>query len=379
MKVVTIVGARPQFIKAAPLSKALKNGGHQEFLLHTGQHYDHGMSQVFFEELGLPDANINLNVRSGPHGQQTGKMLEGIEEVLLRERPDRVIVFGDTNSTLAGAIAAIKLNIPLAHIEAGMRSFNRTMPEEHNRVLTDHCSDFLFCPTQTAVEHLKNEGITHGVFLVGDPMFDAVQLFAKIAHQRSTILNTLGLQKSGYLLATIHRAYNTDNPASLNKILTVLKDINEPVVLPMHPRTRQKMDEFGLTIASSKQNNLKLIEPVSYLDMLELEQNSRMILTDSGGVQKEAYYFAIPCVTLRSETEWVETLEDGWNVVADLDTEIILNRIKNWTQPASSPPLVFGDGRSSQKIVKILEESISINRGTLKTSGSPDRKGINIG
>lgn len=356
MRIVTIVGARPQFIKALPLCRALKNAGHQEFFLHTGQHYDYGMSQVFFEELGLPEADFNLNVRSGGHGWQTGHMLIGIEEILLREQPDRVIVFGDTNSTLAGAIAASKLNIPLAHIEAGLRSFNRMMPEEHNRVLTDHCADFLFCPTSTAVENLKKEGITQGVYLVGDPMYDAVLIFSETARRRSTILDTLGLQKHKYLLATIHRAYNTDDSQALKNILTALQNIDEPVVLPLHPRTRQKIYQLGLLKDLSDSACLKVINPVGYLDMLMLEQSARMILTDSGGVQKEAYFFAVPCITLRPETEWVETLIDDWNIVTDSNPEKISRRLREWVPPATPPRPVFGDGQSAQRIVRIIEQ-----------------------
>lgn len=218
MKVVTVVGARPQFIKAAPVSKALREAGHQEFLLHTGQHYDYGMSQVFFDELGLPEPDANLNVRSGNHGQQTGQMLIGIEDILLKEKPDWVLVFGDTNSTLAGALAAVKLQIPLAHVEAGLRSYNREMPEEHNRVLTDHCADLLFCPTKTAVDNLAKEGLTNGVHEVGDPMYDAVLMFSEKAAKTSTILRDLGLTKGGYLLATVHRAYNTDDQQILETL-----------------------------------------------------------------------------------------------------------------------------------------------------------------
>ena len=358
MKIVTIVGARPQFIKAAPLSRALKNAGHQEFLLHTGQHYDHGMSQVFFEELGLPEADKNLNVRSGGHGRQTGHMLMGIEEILLRERPDRVIVFGDTNSTLAGAIAASKMNIPLAHIEAGLRSFNRMMPEEHNRVLTDHCADFLLCPTATAVENLKTEGVTQGVYQVGDLMYDSVLMFSETARLRSTILDALGLKKHKYLLATIHRAYNTDDPQAIMNILSLLQSLDEPVVLPLHPRTRRRIDHFGLSKILAGATNLKVIDPLGYLDMLMLEQNARMILTDSGGVQKEAYFFAVPCITLRPETEWVETLRDNWNVVVDLDAEKIARHVREWAPPATPPQPVFGDGQSATKIVQAVEHPL---------------------
>ena len=353
MKVVTIVGARPQFIKAAPISKVLREAGHTEFLLHTGQHYDYGMSQVFFEELGLPAANVNLDVRSGNHGQQTGQMLMGIEEVLLKEKPDWVLVFGDTNSTLAGALAAVKLHIPLAHVEAGLRSYNRQMPEEHNRVLTDYCADLLFCPTKTAVENLAKEGLTKGVHEVGDPMYDAVLMFSEKAKGRSTILHDLGLKKGGYLLTTIHRAYNTDDPQILKAIFSALASIDETVIFPIHPRTRQKLLDLGILAAVTK-GNIKLIDPISYLDMLILEQNARMILTDSGGIQKEAYFFGIPCLTLRSETEWVETVESGWNLLVGIDPERILAGLKHVFPAKDQSPALFGNGQSAHEIVRIL-------------------------
>lgn len=357
MRIVTIVGARPQFIKAAPLSRALRAAGMQEYLLHTGQHYDYGMSQVFFDELGLPQADINLDVRSGGHGQQTGQMLIEIEKVLQAEKPDCVVVFGDTNSTLAGALAAVKLHIPVAHIEAGLRSFNRQMPEEHNRVLTDHCADLLFCPTPTAVENLRREGLTEGIHLVGDPMYDAVLLFSRAAAQKSTILETLGVQKGGYLLATIHRAYNTDVPQSLASLLNALQSLEETVILPVHPRTRKKIADFGL-LDAEKACNLRLVEPLSYLDMLIMEQNARLILTDSGGVQKEAYFFAVPCLTLRPETEWVETLTDGWNTVVGLDAKKIRHHVQDVPAPSTPPRPVFGDGNAAEKIVDILQKNL---------------------
>jgi UDP-N-acetylglucosamine 2-epimerase len=350
MKVVSIVGARPQFIKAAPVTKALRASGYQEILLHTGQHYDYGMSQVFFEELNIPEPEVNLGVGSGLHGQQTGQMLMRIEEVLMKERPDWVLVYGDTNSTLAGALAAVKLRIPVAHVEAGLRSFNREMPEEHNRVLTDHCSDLLFCPTQTAVKNLTNEGVTQGVHLVGDTMYDAVLEFAEIARQRSTILADLNLEPKRYLLATVHRPYNTDAPENLQAILSALGEIGETVVFPVHPRTRKMMKSFNL---NSKIENLKLIEPVGYLDMLVLEQNARLILTDSGGMQKEAYFFGVPCITLRPETEWVETVEAGWNVVVGVDRARITGLMQSFVPP-NEHPLLYGEGHAAKEIVKVL-------------------------
>lgn len=316
MKIITIIGARPQFIKAAPVSKVLRESGHQEYLVHTGQHYDTNMSQVFFDELQIPEPDVNLGVGSGSHGWQTGQMLMALERVIQEVKPDWVLVYGDTNSTLAGALAAVKLHILIAHVEAGLRSFNREMPEEINRVLTDHCSDLLFCPTQTAVDNLAKEGITKGVHLVGDTMYDAVIQFSEIARSRSTILEKLGLGPKEYLLATIHRPYNTDNPENLHSILSAFTEIDEPIIFPVHPRTRQCLSDLKLKTDNLK---LRLLEPVGYLDMLVLEKNAKAILTDSGGMQKEAYFLRVPCITLRTETEWVETVEAGWNVAVGAD------------------------------------------------------------
>lgn len=355
MKIVTVVGARPQFIKAAPLSQALREAGHCEFLLHTGQHYDHGMSQVFFDELGLPAPDVNLEVHSSSHAEQTGQMLIGIERVLHAEMPDRVLVYGDTNSTLAGALAAVKLHIPLAHVEAGLRSYNREMPEEHNRVLTDHCADLLFCPTQTAVNHLAEEGITQGVHLVGDPMYDAVLMFSGRASERSTILETLGVGKGGYLLTTIHRAYNTDDPRVLEAIFRALAALQEPIIFPIHPRTRARLQAAGLLDELSRTSRIRLIDPVSYLDMLILEQNARLILTDSGGVQKEAYFFSVPCLTLRPETEWVETVKAGWNLLVEADAAKLTAALAHEFPGADRHPPLFGDGRSAHKMAALLD------------------------
>lgn len=361
MKIVSVVGTRPQFIKAAPVSWELRKE-HKEILVHTGQHYDYFMSAVFFDELGIPKPDYNLGVGSASHGKQTGEMLIRIEEVLLRERPDWVLVYGDTNSTLAGALAAAKLHIPVAHVEAGLRSFNREMPEEVNRVLTDHVSDLLFCPTETAVRNLAREGITQGVHLVGDTMYDAVLQFAEIARQRSTILQDLGLKPKSYLLATVHRPYNTDVPENLRNILAAFAEIEEPIILPVHPRTRQRIVEFGLgnpqsfdyAQDKSATRNPKLIEPVGYLDMLVLEQNARLILTDSGGMQKEAYFFGVPCVTLRPETEWVETVEAGWNVVVGASGAQIVSAVNGRKSPKGTPPAVFGDGQAAERIVGLI-------------------------
>jgi UDP-N-acetylglucosamine 2-epimerase len=349
MKILTVVGARPQFIKAAPVGQALRAAGHNEFLVHTGQHYDHNMSQVFFDELQIAQPQVNLESGSGPHGQQTGQMLMRLEAIMQEQQPDWVLVYGDTNSTLAGALAAVKLHIPVAHVEAGLRSFNRTMPEEHNRVLTDHCADLLFCPTQTAVNLLAKEGITQGVHLVGDTMYDAVWQFAKLAQQKSAVLTELQVSPKAYLLATVHRPYNTDDPENLCSILQAFAALAEPVLFPVHPRTRKKIAELGLQPANH--GNVRLIDPVGYLDMLVLQQNARLILTDSGGVQKEAFFFAVPCITLRPETEWVETVESGWNVLVHADKAKILRAVTEHIWPRGQPPLLFGDGRASEYIV----------------------------
>jgi len=357
LKIVTIVGARPQFIKAAPVGWAFREAGHTEFLLHTGQHYDENMSRVFFEELGIKSPDINLGVGSGSHGEQTGKMLHGIEEVLLVENPDWVVVFGDTNSTLAGALAAVKLHIPVAHVEAGLRSFNRMMPEEHNRVLTDHCSDLLFCPTEISVKNLRKEGITKGVHLVGDTMYDAVLHFGEILRERSTVMERLDLEPGGYLLATLHRPSNVDNGDNLREILQAFLDIGKPVIFPVHPRTRERINKldpaFKKALSTSR---LKMIDPVGYLDMLMLEKHAATILTDSGGIQKEAYFFEVPCVTIRTETEWLETVAGGWNVVVGTDRSLIVAEALNKNRQRSQENF-YGDGNASKKILQALQNA----------------------
>ncbi|MEM2001807.1 MAG: UDP-N-acetylglucosamine 2-epimerase (non-hydrolyzing) [Candidatus Methanomethylicaceae archaeon] len=350
--VCSIVGARPQFIKAAPVGKALRAAGHTEILVHTGQHYDDEMSAVFFRDLEIPEPDYNLGVGSGTHGWQTGQMLIRIEEVLLREKPDWVLVYGDTNSTLAGALAAAKLHIPVAHVEAGLRSFNRRMAEEINRVLTDHISDLLFCPTQTAVENLRREGITQGVYLVGDVMYDAALQYLALAEQKSRILERLGLRPKEYALATVHRAENADDPQRLRAIFAGLEAIAQtglPVILPLHPRTRKQAEALGLS-----PNGVRVLEPVSYLDMLLLEKNARVILTDSGGVQKEAFFFRVPCVTLREETEWVETVEAGWNVVVGANRERIVGAVNRGSLGQRTQADIFGYGRAAERIVEVL-------------------------
>jgi UDP-GlcNAc3NAcA epimerase len=349
MKILTVVGARPQFVKAAAVSHALREN-HTEVLVHTGQHYDPHMSEVFFRELDIPEPDYNLEVGSAGHSVQTGEMLIRLEPIFLQEKPDWVLVYGDTNSTLAGALVASKLHIPVAHVEAGLRSFNRGMPEEINRILTDHISQLLFCPGQKAVDNLKLEGVTSGVYVVGDVMYDAVLRHSEAAAKKSTILNLLELKLKQYLLATVHRAANVDDPNTLLNLLETFALLGETVVFPVHPRTRKVIQTTGFLPGP----NIILIEPVGYLDMLWLEQNARMILTDSGGVQKEAYWVGTPCVTLRTETEWVETVESGWNVVVSTHRERILHAVRHVSLPAIHPNL-FGDGFASQKIVRLLE------------------------
>ena len=401
MKIATIVGARPQFIKAAVISRAISQSNKPvtEVIVHSGQHYDRNMSDVFFEEMGIPRPDYFLDINGLSHGAMTGQMLEKIEEVLLKEKPDIVLVYGDTNTTLAGALAAAKLHIPVAHVEAGLRSFNRRMPEEINRVLTDHVANILFCPTQQAVENLKDEGIgiesssahklvgsssqvvecdpvqeiensstnefmnlrgnlspiTHDlmpiVALVGDVMYDSVLFSLKIAEKNSKIIEKLNLKSKAYALATVHRAENTDDSHRLQAIFEALEKISAeglPVVLPLHPRTRKFFDASRFS-----DTKIKIIEPVSYLDMLQLEQQAELILTDSGGVQKEAYWMKVPCITLRDETEWIETVEAGWNILAGADRDKIIESANVDRSPSAQYP-AYGDGKAGEKIVNIL-------------------------
>ena len=348
MKIVSIVGARPQFVKAAALSKKLREK-FTEVLVHTGQHYDSNMSDVFFKELGIPEPDYNLGVGSGSHGEQTGGMLIEIEKVLIKEKPDLVLVYGDTNSTIAGSLAAAKLHIKVAHVEAGLRSFNRAMPEELNRVVTDHLSDFLFTPTKTAVDNLNKEGIINGVFNTGDVMYDAVLQFSRVAKEKSQILRTLGIEPKTYLYATVHRAENTDNPENLKNIILALAESGEKIVFPIHPRTRKMMG--GIELPSLP--NIKMIEPVGYLDNLILIENSKKVLTDSGGIQKEAYFLKVPCITLREETEWVETVEDGWNILVGADKKKIQQSIEKFESKGKQSDH-FGDGQAANKIAEII-------------------------
>lgn len=353
MKIVTIIGARPQFVKAAALSRVLRKE-HIEILVHTGQHYDSAMSDIFFEELDIPRPDKYLNIGSGPHGAQTGAMLTAIEEVLQSEAPDWVLVYGDTNSTLAGALAAAKLLIPIVHVEAGLRSFNRTMPEEINRVMTDHLATILLCPSVIAVQHLAAEGITRGVHLVGDVMADVLQIAVERAAHHSTILQRLDLSPKRFLLTTLHRPQNTDDRAALQSIFDALAHVDETVVIPLHPRTKKMLRVFNIDL---NYPNLKLIDPVGYLDMVTLTQAARIILTDSGGLQKEAHWLNVPCITLREETEWIETVEIGCNVLVGSDTTRILQSIHNPPRCTGHEKLYGGDGQTGMRCLQVLTEA----------------------
>ncbi|WP_312469061.1 non-hydrolyzing UDP-N-acetylglucosamine 2-epimerase [Neobacillus sp.] len=360
MKLVTIIGARPQFIKAEPFSRMFRKEN-EEVLVHTGQHYDANMSDVFFEELGLPKPDYHLEVGSGSHGLQTGRMLEKIEEIILKELPDGLLVYGDTNSTLAGALAASKLHIPVFHVEAGLRSYNKLMPEEQNRIVTDHLSDLLLCPTQTAVDNLEKEGITAGVFNTGDIMYDAVQRNIEISKNRysdGAWLDELrdeggtipSLKEKEYYLATIHRAENTDDDTKLREIFSAFEKMDKPVLIPLHPRTRKRIDELNIQL-----NNVTIIKPAGYLLMLYLTANAFMVVTDSGGLQKEAFFLKTPCTTLRDQTEWVETLENGWNSLSPIDVKTILRTVSRELLCVQHPqPRLFGDGNAAEHICQIL-------------------------
>jgi UDP-GlcNAc3NAcA epimerase len=352
VKVLSIVGARPEFVQAAPISRELRGGEHQEVLVHTGQHYDEMMSKVFFQELELKEPDYNLGVGSQGHGRQTGEMLTRLEEVMVAEKPDWVVVRGDTNSTIAGALAASKLRIPLAHVEAGARSFDRTMPEEINRVVSDHVADLLLCISPSGVRNLAAEGRTQGVHYTGDVMYDAVLHNVRIAYRRSRILTRIDVKPKKYVLATVHRAANTDDPSRLRSIVAAFNALGETVVFPVHPRTRKVLDQQGLELGP----NVRAIEPVSYLDMLALEHGARVIATDSGGVTREAYFLGVPCVTLREETEHVETVEHRWNTLAGTDTERILAAVRHFRADGPQPQ-VFGDGTAAQQIVQLLSRS----------------------
>ncbi len=357
-KVVTVVGARPQFIKAAPVSVALRKADIPEYLIHTGQHYDYGMSQAFFDDLELATPDVNLGIGSGFPGRQTGTMLSEIEAVLAEQKPASVVIYGDTNSTLAGALAAVKLGLPICHVEAGLRSFNRAMPEETNRVLTDHCSDLLMCPTERAVRNLNQENIASGVHLVGDTMLDAVRVYGERAEQQSTILSDLNIASRGFALLTVHRPSNTDEPENLRAILEAAVELDMPVVFPIHPRTRAPLEGLsGAYTEKLARSGGAVIDPLGYFDMLKLLRHAAVVLTDSGGLQKEAYFLATPCVTMRDETEWLETVESGWNRIVGPSTPAIVEAVGRGDWPDGNPPALFGDGHAADLIVEIIGSS----------------------
>lgn len=356
MKLSVIVGARPQFIKLAPLCKALE-GKCDLTIIHTGQHFDENMSQLFFDEMSIPKPDHNLGIHGGTNEEQTERMLSELEKLFQEEKPDMVVVFGDTNSTLAGAKAAHSLNIPVAHIEAGLRSFDMNMPEEKNRVETDKISQLLFAPTSTAMDNLEKEGIIDGVYMIGDIMYDSLLHFQNLAAEKSKILNEIGFQPDEYYLVTIHRASNTDNKENLKNIFEAFQKVSHPVVLPLHPRTKKALQDLRL-LERLEDSNIRIIPPASYLDMLMLTKNAKKVLTDSGGLQKEAYLMKKPCITIRDTTEWVETLEGGWNQLAlDKADEVNVDRLVElidgslelgeWSE-------VYGSGDAARKIVTIL-------------------------
>jgi UDP-GlcNAc3NAcA epimerase len=362
VKILTVLGARPQFIKAAAVSRAIRSqnasGGHpiREVIVHTGQHFDANMSDVFFTQLDIPKPDHHLGVSGMSHGAMTGRMLEGIEALIQSEKPDWVLVYGDTNSTLAGALAAAKLHVPIAHVEAGLRSFNMRMPEEVNRIVADRVSTLLLCPTDTAIENLRAEGVTKGVHNVGDVMFDVSLFYRERARAESGILGQLSLREGNFALMTCHRAENTDDPARLAGIVTAVSAIAKrmPVVLPIHPRTRKLLETNGLT---AKLEGVTVTEPLGYLDMVALEQAASVILTDSGGVQKEAFFYRVPCITMRDETEWVETVQCGANRLTGASTSAIMEAfdhvVSNGGFSSDSQP--YGRGAAARAIISILQ------------------------
>ena len=355
MKIITIVGARPQFVKAVAVSRVIRNDyitKINEVIVHTGQHFDDNMSKVFFDELDIPKPKYNLEISGGNHGHMTGRMLEAIEAVLLIEKPNYLLVYGDTNSTLAGALAAAKLHIPVAHVEAGLRSFNMRMPEEINRILTDRVSSLLFCPTEVAVKNLSDEGVYKGVHNSGDVMYDVALYYRELAQQQTNILKSLELEAGGYALATCHRAENTDDPARLGEILSALSEVatKMPVVIPLHPRTKKLINTYGL---GHLIKNLIVTDPLPFLDMVALEQSARVILTDSGGVQKEAFFYNVPCITMRDETEWIETVEMGWNKLVGASNSKIVEAFAKYLSESPAPVenTPYGQGNAAQKII----------------------------
>lgn len=352
-KIVSIIGARPQFIKTPLISREIRKFA-QEIIIHTGQHYDDNMSAIFFNQLKIFKPDYNLAIGSDTQGAQTGKMLTKIEEVLLKEKPDMVIIYGDTNSTVAGALAAVKLHIPVAHVEAGMRSYNRQMPEEINRIVSDHIAEILFAPTKSAAKILKNEGIKKGVYWVGDVMYD-IQKKIKNRKSKPKILGKYALKPKKYILATVHRQENTDNRENLENIINAFTKIKETIIFPVHPRTLKFLKGYGLDKIIVQNPHIKMIEPIGFFEMMTLEKNARLILTDSGGVQKEAYLDQVPCITLRNETEWIETVASGWNRLGGTNVNKIVTLAKNFPKPKSHPNFL-GDGKAYTKIAKIIEK-----------------------
>ena len=354
MLIATVIGNRPQFGKAAAVSRRVRERGHEEHIVHTGQHYDDELSRVFFEELRIPDPDRQLGVGSASAAVQTARMLEALEPVLSDLRPDLVMVYGDTNSTLAGALAGAQAPLPVAHVEAGMRSFDRSMPEELNRVLTDHASELLLCSTETAVANLRSEGIESGVHLVGDVMADVALAMAPVARERSGALGEHRVEPGRYVLVTAHRAGNVDDPGRLRRLVDLLLAIPLPVVFPVHPRTRARLEATGELERLEGSAQLRLTPPLGYLDVLALAAAARAVVTDSGGLQKEAYLLGVPCVTLRDTTEWVETVETGWNTLVDLDPEAAYAAVER--PPPSEPrPELYGGGHAGERICDVLD------------------------
>ncbi len=351
MKVVSVIGARPQFIKSAALTRELRKECN-EIIIHTGQHYDANLSDVFFDELEIPKPDYNLGVGSGTHGYQTGQMIMAIEQVLMKEKPEITLVYGDTNTTIAAALAASKLHITLGHVEAGLRCLDRDMPEEINRILTDHCSDLLFCPTKTGVNNLRKENIRQGVYLTGDIMVDILLKNKQVA-EKSNVLEAIGLKSKQYLVVTVHRAGNTDNRENLQGIVEALCQIDQTAVFPIHPRTDGVLYKYGLYDRLKENSKIKIIKPLAYLDFLKLMNHAQKILTDSGGIEKEAYVLKVPCITLLETTAWEETVEDGWNVLVGTNTERIMDMAKNF-EPRGKQREGFGKGRACQNIVSAL-------------------------
>ena len=353
MRILTVIGNRPQFVKAAGVSRLLRKR-HEDVLVHTGQHYDDELSQVFFEELGVPAPDRHLQAGGGTNTEQTARILGVLEEVIAQTAPDLVLVYGDTNSTLAGALAGAQAGVPVGHVEAGMRSFDRTMPEELNRVLVDHASALLLCSTETAVANLRRESVVGEAHLVGDVMADVSLAFRPIAEQRSTVVSDLGLEREGYVLATAHRAGNVDHPERLERLVELLESVPGTTVLPLHPRTAARLDGAGLRDRLQHAPRLRLTPPLGYLDFLALEAHARAILTDSGGVQKEAYLLGVPCVTLRENTEWTETVEAGWNTLVGLDRDAALRALER-PIPGGERPELYGGGHAAERVCAAID------------------------